>query len=433
MEHGEPIAGPGCPEVAEFCFAELGAVLGMSTTAAKRLVGHALELRHRLPRLWAATHAGTVPPWRARRIAEATIHTTPTLTPESAGWVDRQVTPFAARIGTAQLDRLLASALARQGTPPDTDDPEDPTPVKDTRHVTLDDGGAQVSSSGTIRITGELDLADAYDLDHALKEGAATLKALGSDTPLDARRAMALGELARHQRALDLHVQDNGQANGPGAAAPDGVKLPAARRLDLHLHLSASAVASGKHATGAGLAWDSTVFVEEGQRLALLQHVKDWLGDSHTEIRVLPVIDLAEEITISSYTPSPRLQRQVQLRDGTCVFPHCSRPARRCDLDHVIPYDHDAAAEGRPQPGPTTTSNLACLCRRHHRLKTHGRWRLLALASGVCLWTSPHGHHFLRDRTGTRPLDLGLDGAVVSRQDSVLPQPPQPAPGQRRR
>ena len=34
-------------------------------------------------------------------------------------------------------------------------------------------------------------------------------------------------------------------------------------------------------------------------------------------------------------------------------------------------FDHDAVAEGRPQPGPTTTSNLACLCRSHHRLKTH--------------------------------------------------------------
>ena len=50
-EHEEPIAGQGAPLVAEFCIAELGAVLGMSTTSAKKLIGHALELRHRLPRL----------------------------------------------------------------------------------------------------------------------------------------------------------------------------------------------------------------------------------------------------------------------------------------------------------------------------------------------------------------------------------------------
>ena len=70
-EHEEPIAGQGAPLVAEFCLAELGAVLGGSTTAAKKLVGHALELRHRLPRLWAQVHAGQVPAWRARSRSRA--------------------------------------------------------------------------------------------------------------------------------------------------------------------------------------------------------------------------------------------------------------------------------------------------------------------------------------------------------------------------
>src|SRR5699024_6026964 len=82
MEHEEPIAGEGAPLVAEFCFAELGSVLGISTVAAKRLVGQALELRHRLPRLWALVQAGRVPAWRARTVAEATIHATPALTRE---------------------------------------------------------------------------------------------------------------------------------------------------------------------------------------------------------------------------------------------------------------------------------------------------------------------------------------------------------------
>ena len=79
-EHEEPIAGQGAPLVAEFCLAELGSVLGVSTTAAKKLVGHALELRHRLPRLWAQVQAGRVPAWRARAVAEVTIHSSPALT-----------------------------------------------------------------------------------------------------------------------------------------------------------------------------------------------------------------------------------------------------------------------------------------------------------------------------------------------------------------
>ncbi|HET7357125.1 MAG TPA: hypothetical protein VFJ09_10675, partial [Nocardioidaceae bacterium] len=67
-----PLAGPGAPAVAEFAPAELGAALGMSTHAAGVLVGNALELRHRLPRLWARVMAGQLPAWRAGKIAEHT-------------------------------------------------------------------------------------------------------------------------------------------------------------------------------------------------------------------------------------------------------------------------------------------------------------------------------------------------------------------------
>ncbi len=73
-----------------------------------------------------------------------------------------------------------------------------------------------VHFAGTLRIEAELDLADALDLNHALAHGAATQKALGSDLPLDARRAKALGDLARTQTALDL------LSGRPGATAPAG-------------------------------------------------------------------------------------------------------------------------------------------------------------------------------------------------------------------
>jgi hypothetical protein len=145
--------------------------------------------------------------------------------------------------------------------------------------------------------------------------------------------------------------------------------------------------------------------LEQGQRLVLLDQVKAWCHASHTRVTIRPVIDLNTEHSTDAYAPTDRLREQVVLRDRTCTFPWCTRPARRCDIDHVEPFDHDAAAEGRPQPGPTTTSNLGALCRRHHRLKTHGRWRVRAIRSGVFEWTSPHGHRFRRDHTGTRPLD----------------------------
>jgi hypothetical protein len=399
IEHEEAVAGQGCPSVAEFCIAELGTVLGISTAAAKRLIGHSLELRHRLPRLWAAVHEGQVPAWRARLVAEATIHATPALTPEWVGWIDGQVTPFAAKVGPAQLDRLVAEAIARQ-RPVEPVDPDDPHPeCPDTRHVTIDAG--QVGYAGTLQVAGELDLADGLDLDHVLSAGAAELKALGSEASLDARRSMALGHLARHQLALDLTSRKGlttteGEAAGSVGSA-GAVALPAARDLELHLHFKTSLAES---ATG-GLVVDHLGRMDEGQRLLLLDLVKSWCGASHTKVTVKPVIDLNTDLSTPGYAPTDRQREQVALRDRTCVFPWCSQPARRCDLDHTIPFDHAAAAEGRPQPGPTITTNLGAVCRRHHRLKTQGRWRVSQPSNGVFEWTSPHGHSYRRDHTGT--------------------------------
>ncbi|MGH3884940.1 MAG: hypothetical protein ACRDRC_16265, partial [Pseudonocardiaceae bacterium] len=53
MERARVYGGEGCPEVAEFAPAELGAVLGISSYAAAELIGDALGLRHRLPLTWA--------------------------------------------------------------------------------------------------------------------------------------------------------------------------------------------------------------------------------------------------------------------------------------------------------------------------------------------------------------------------------------------
>ncbi|MFC7725315.1 hypothetical protein ACFQW6_09370, partial [Nocardioides sp. GCM10028917] len=196
-EHEAPIAGEGAPLVAEFCLAELGTVLGISTTAAKKLVGHALELRHRLPRLWAQVQCGRVPAWRARAVAEVTIHSAPALTREAAAFVDAQVAAVAGRVGAAQLDRLVAETIKRfdlAGCDPAAD-PEDGYLHVDPRHVSIDT--TEVHFAGTMRMEAELDIADALDVDRAVAHGAATQAALGSTESLQVRRAKALGDLAR--------------------------------------------------------------------------------------------------------------------------------------------------------------------------------------------------------------------------------------------
>jgi hypothetical protein len=390
-EHEEPIAGQGCPTVAEFCVGELGTVLGMSTVSAKRLIGHALELRHRLPRLWAQVQSGAVAPWRARTVAEATIHATPALTPEAATWVDAQVAAAAGRIGPAQLDRLVAETIKRfeLALPDPTADPEDGYLAVDPRHATLttDD----VHYAGTLHLEADLDLADGLDLDRALTHDAEVQKALGSTDSLDVRRAKALGALARTQTALDLHTQGH-------TGSRDTDSLPAAREIVLHAHFTAST-------EGEATVFGPTSRLEEGQRLVLLDQVKAWCGDSRTKVTIKPIIDLTTVLEAPGYAIPDRIREHVILRDRTCVFPWCTRPARGCDADHVIEYDHQAEADGRPQPGPTSTDNLGALCRFHHRLKTHTAWTYGMIAPGIFEWTSPHGHRYRRDQHGTSRID----------------------------
>jgi hypothetical protein len=385
----EPIAGAGCPLVAEFCVAELGSALGISTAAAKRLMGHALELRHRLTRLWDRVQSGSVPAWRARVVADATIHATPALTAEAAGWVDAQVAGMVERIGPAQLDRLVAEAIKRHHLADDAVDHDEGLAV-DPRHATLDTD--HVSYAGTMRLEAELGIADALDLDRELTRDAAVQAALGSTESLDVRRSTALGHLARQQTALDLAgLTGDADPTADRAAAP---KLPAAREVVLHVHLSAAAVRAGE------FVFDPTGRLEEGQRLVLREQVEGWCRDTHTKVTIKPVIDLAARLATDAYEVPDPIRDQVVLRDGTCVFPWCTRPARRCQVDHVIPFDHDAAAEGRPQPGPTASDNLAALCTFHHRLKTHSAWTYHVIGPGRFEWTSPHGHRYRRDPDG---------------------------------
>ncbi|WP_297666878.1 HNH endonuclease signature motif containing protein [uncultured Corynebacterium sp.] len=86
------------------------------------------------------------------------------------------------------------------------------------------------------------------------------------------------------------------------------------------------------------------------------------------------------------YSPTPLVRAGVEGRDGTCRFPGCSVPAHKCQLDHVQRYDHENPQAG----GPTATSNLHCLCTKHHNAKTTGSWDVTIHPNGNETWTS-HG------------------------------------------
>ncbi len=93
-----------------------------------------------------------------------------------------------------------------------------------------------------------------------------------------------------------------------------------------------------------------------------------------------PVTGVA--LAVDRYRPTPAMRRFVRIRDVHCRFPGCRQPARRCEVDHNL--DH---AKG----GATHLCNLACLCKRHHVLKTETAWTAEQQPDGSIVWTSPLG------------------------------------------
>jgi hypothetical protein len=367
QEQSMPLGGEGCPEVAEFAIAEFGAAIGMSPEAGRRMLTKYAEGYYRLTRCWKRLVDGQLEAWRLGMIAERTLP----LSPAAAGFVDAHVAPVAHKIGPAQLIRLVEEAAARF-------DPEATEAARaaatDARRFDIDLAGAGID--GTVRVEGDLDHADALDLAAAVSAGASELAALGSTESLDVRRAKALGQMARTQLCLEF-------------TAPEGTPAPRVKRRQvvLHAHLSADAIA------GTG----GVVRLRETATPLTAEQVREWCHTAGSVV-VTPILDLAEHIHVGSYEASDRLRAQTEIRDGTCIFPWCTRSAHRCDLEHRVPHGSD---------GPTCSCNQAPMCRTHHRHKTTGRWTYVTVEPGTYLWHSPHGYQFLRDHTGT--LDVTPD------------------------
>jgi Domain of unknown function (DUF222) len=110
--------------------------------------------------------------------------------------------------------------------------------------------------------------------------------------------------------------------------------------------------------------------------------------------KVTPVSHPGDAAAESGYRPSAALERFIRCRDLTCRFPGCDRPAEFCDIDHTVPYPL----------GLTHPSNLKCLCRKHHLLKTFWTgWSDAQWPDGTVVWTAPSGQTYTT-RPGSRLL-----------------------------
>jgi hypothetical protein len=93
------------------------------------------------------------------------------------------------------------------------------------------------------------------------------------------------------------------------------------------------------------------------------------------------LLDFARE----KYTPPQELVDYLLARDRICRFPGCRRTGQSSDIDHAQSWETG---------GETNPANLGLLCRRHHRMKTHGGWSLESNPDGSCTWKSPVGKQF---------------------------------------
>jgi hypothetical protein len=125
--------------------------------------------------------------------------------------------------------------------------------------------------------------------------------------------------------------------------------------------------------------------------------------------RPVPLTWLADLPPGRGYQHAPTLDTAIRLRDRTCRAPGCRRAAARCDCDHVVPYP----------TGETSLRNSCCLCRRHHRLKTHAPgWHVRVGENGDLIWTTSDG-----DTTTTQPHDY-RSPLLQAPAEPVEPDPP---------
>ena len=96
-------------------------------------------------------------------------------------------------------------------------------------------------------------------------------------------------------------------------------------------------------------------------------------------------VDMEAELQAEtdSYTPTEAMRRVVCARHTHCVFPGCTMPSSRCQLDHRIPFG---------QGGKTTPGNLYPLCQKHHNVKTDKRgFYIPDPDTGEILWLFTNG------------------------------------------
>ena len=343
------VGGPGTPKVLESAVAELAIAHEIHPHAATRLVADALDLRHRLPQVWQRVQSLEAEVWVARKVATLTR----VLALDAVGLVD---TAVADAIGSESPARVLDLTRAKIIEA----DPAAHTAAveaeKRRRYAAL----GRTDAHGLRLLIARVTAGDAAWIDAMLERVADLLTTQQTDTAppghptptRDELRSEALGWLARPAELLQLLLQhtestnhepestehedaeheDAGQSRAMAFPADllhtlraiDPAKLRPAVVLYVHLH---EAALTG-HTTGVARV--------EGIGPFALAQLRDLLG--HTHVRVKPVIDLTDQVSVNAYEHPEALKERIHLTRVGDYFPYATSTTREVDLDHPTPY-----------------------------------------------------------------------------------------------
>jgi hypothetical protein len=110
-------------------------------------------------------------------------------------------------------------------------------------------------------------------------------------------------------------------------------------------------------------------------------------GKFTIELRPVPTFECDHRYESNSYQPNDLLRHLVQVRDGDCTFPTCSRHAKESDFEHALPYD---------KGGRTCACNAGARSRACHRVKQSPGWNVTQPRPGWHQWTTPTGRAYLQ-------------------------------------
>jgi hypothetical protein len=325
-----------------FAYLEVATALHISDRAAQRRMAFAVALTERLPSTMAEFKQGRLEDFKAQLICEAI---TP-LTDEQALQVEDMVLGKAAEQTAAQLRYALNKAVLRV----------DPIGAEERRLLRQQD--RRVESRPT-------DDGQAMLTLHHSADRIAVIKASIS---AHARQLKALGGEQRTLAQLEADIM---------ADLLLGIDNRT-RVIEVHLTLPATTAFGFDNQPGD---IEGIPITAQAAR-ELMSKATRWRW-----IRTDPVTGAVADLTYPQYSPPAALATLVKVRDRTCRFAGCMRRARGCDIDHRTPWPLGATCE----------ANCACLCRRHHRAKHEGGWKLTRSQSGWCTWISPAGRSHVVD------------------------------------